>query len=216
MYVKDIFYSIQGEGVYVGKPQIFIRFFGCNIHCAYCDEPDFEQDKVNQSKEWVLSQLEPFKGKALHSVSMTGGEPLLHTKAIRELYPHMPAPLFLETNVTLPDRLTEIKDIITYFSVDYKPGYEPAFEESMAILKDAPNVYVKYVLTSRFPDAHMEFLAKIMQKYPQFPVILQPVTPFAEVTIPASPSDIFRAIELLKSLPDVRVIPQTHKFLGLK
>ncbi len=216
MYVKDIFYSIQGEGVYVGKPQIFIRFFGCNIHCAYCDEPDFEQDKKNQSKEWVLQQIAPYRNRPLHSVSMTGGEPLLHTKAIRDLYPDMPAPLFLETNVTLPDRLVEIKDIITYFSVDYKPGYEDPFKESLSLLKDCPNVYVKYVLTSRFPDEHMEFLKKVMQDYPQFPVILQPVTPFAEVLIPASEKDIFRAIDILAPLPDVRVIPQTHKFLGLK
>jgi 7-carboxy-7-deazaguanine synthase len=216
MYVKDVFYSIQGEGVYVGKPQIFVRFFGCNIHCAYCDEPDFEKDKINQPREWVLSQIEPFRHRPLHSVSMTGGEPLLHTKAIRDLHPDMPAPLFLETNVTLPDRLAEIKDVITYFSVDYKPGYESAFEESMAILKDEPHVYVKYILMSRFKDSELDYLAGVMKKYPTMPVILQPVTPFAEVLVPASESDIFRGVDLLAGLTDVRVIGQTHKFMGLK
>ena len=35
--IKEIFSSIQGEGPYIGEKQLFIRFCGCNLNCAYCD-----------------------------------------------------------------------------------------------------------------------------------------------------------------------------------
>ncbi|MFH1230658.1 MAG: 7-carboxy-7-deazaguanine synthase QueE, partial [Planctomycetota bacterium] len=35
--IVSIFSSIQGEGLYVGKPHLFIRFAGCNLRCHYCD-----------------------------------------------------------------------------------------------------------------------------------------------------------------------------------
>jgi 7-carboxy-7-deazaguanine synthase len=35
--VKEIFYSLQGEGALTGMPTIFIRLVGCNMHCPYCD-----------------------------------------------------------------------------------------------------------------------------------------------------------------------------------
>jgi len=35
--IAEIFSSIQGEGLYVGRRQIFIRFCGCNLNCRYCD-----------------------------------------------------------------------------------------------------------------------------------------------------------------------------------
>ena len=37
MKINEIFYSLQGEGTYNGEPAIFIRTFGCNLHCDFCD-----------------------------------------------------------------------------------------------------------------------------------------------------------------------------------
>ena len=36
-FIKEIFYSIQGEGLYAGTAQHFIRFCDCNLNCSYCD-----------------------------------------------------------------------------------------------------------------------------------------------------------------------------------
>ena len=36
--ISEIFFSIQGEGLYCGQKQVFLRFAGCNLACVYCDE----------------------------------------------------------------------------------------------------------------------------------------------------------------------------------
>ena len=37
LIVNEIFYSLQGESTYAGRPCVFIRLTGCNLRCAYCD-----------------------------------------------------------------------------------------------------------------------------------------------------------------------------------
>ena len=218
MYIKDIFYSIQGEGPYVGYPQIFIRFFGCNIHCAYCDEPDFAKDKKNISIETVKEQLAPFKNKPVHSISITGGEPLLHVDAIKTLKPILKHPLYLETNGTLPEHLTEVIDDFTYFAVDYKPGFQQEFTDFMIQLSEKKNLFVKYILTRDFPIQDIQFITKTLHTINKnIPFVIQPVTPFSGIKEKAKPDDIYRAYNCAtKDLKDVRIIPQTHKFMGLK
>lgn len=218
MFVKDVFYSYQGEGPYIGKPQIFVRFFGCNIECAYCDEPDLPHQKVNLKCDDVLSQIHHYNGLPLHSISITGGEPLVHVAAIQELIPHISAPLYLETNATLPDALEKIVDNITYFSIDFKPHHSTAFPAFLAMLSDRSGVFVKVVLTN---DTKLDDLSvmvdSIHQSCPNIPVIIQPVTPFAYVTEAVTRPIIDRAYQFLSSsLNDVRVIPQAHKMMGVK
>ena len=217
MFVKDIFYSFQGEGPWVGYPQIFIRFYGCNIHCSYCDEPDFVKDKKKMSIDEIVAEVNRLsENNYVHSVSFTGGEPLLYSEFIKQLSPHITFPLYLESNATLPDRLALIMDDITYFSMDYKPGYEEPFKESMQVLKDKDNVFVKYILCPDYPDSDIETIAELLEGT-SIPLVIQPVTPFGLVTKKATPEEIYRGYALAKKrLSDVRVIPQTHKFINLK
>ncbi|MDD5613833.1 MAG: 7-carboxy-7-deazaguanine synthase QueE, partial [Candidatus Omnitrophica bacterium] len=73
--ISEIFYSVQGEGIYVGYPQIFIRFWGCNLkNCRYCDTQSkyFKEYGIQDLK----IEIELIK-KDCHSLSITGGEPLL-------------------------------------------------------------------------------------------------------------------------------------------
>ena len=37
MNIKEIFFSYQAEGPYIGCPTVFVRFAGCNLSCCYCD-----------------------------------------------------------------------------------------------------------------------------------------------------------------------------------
>lgn len=217
MFVKDIFYSFQGEGPWVGYPQIFIRFYGCNIHCAYCDEPDFVKDKKKMSIDDIVAEVDRLSAdNYVHSISLTGGEPLLYAEFIKELSGHLRHPLYLETNATLPDRLDVIKESISYFSIDYKPGYEESFKASMECLKESKNVFVKYILCPGYPDSDIETVGHLLEGY-NVPFIIQPVTPFGFVTSKATPEEIYRGYALAKTyIEDVRIIPQTHKFINLK
>jgi len=37
LFVTSIFYTLQGEGVYSGKPAVFVRLAKCNLRCSWCD-----------------------------------------------------------------------------------------------------------------------------------------------------------------------------------
>lgn len=70
--IVEIFTSIQGEGVNLGKAANFVRFAGCNLNCPWCDT---EWRKANEALtvDEILSRLD----KKVKIVVLTGGEPLM-------------------------------------------------------------------------------------------------------------------------------------------
>ena len=104
----EIFSSIQGEGVLVGFRQIFLRFPDCNLKCHYCDT-DFLKTATclveNSSGSGELNSLKNPVDFTLvrklinawstelpgahHSISITGGEPLLHEKLLLSWLPEL-------------------------------------------------------------------------------------------------------------------------------
>lgn len=77
MKVVEIFKSIDGEGKRAGLPTTFIRLFGCNLNCSYCDTRyGCEGDNYEiMSIRNILDRLELY---GTNSVTITGGEPLIH------------------------------------------------------------------------------------------------------------------------------------------
>lgn len=86
--VNEIFYSIQGESTYAGRPCVFVRLAGCNLRCRWCDTAYAFHEGEQRSVEQVLEQVRAYKCSL---VEITGGEPLLQ----EEVYPLM-ARLLLE------------------------------------------------------------------------------------------------------------------------
>jgi 7-carboxy-7-deazaguanine synthase len=218
MLINDIFFSFQGEGPLLGIPQIFIRFANCNLDCNYCDEYTGVKNAKEYQVNEVLSTLAPLYKENPHSISITGGEPLLQVESLKELLPNIPIPLYLETNGTLPKHLSEIINFFTYFSVDYKPGFETEFIDFLSLLKDRENVFVKFIITRQTSIKDMQKVSKIISSInDKLPLILQPVTPFSGYKEKAKSEDILRAYNVARQyLKEIRIIPQTHKIIGIK
>lgn len=82
--VVEKFVSINGEGLHSGELAVFIRFFGCNLRCEYCDSK-YSYDKNEVTEELTEKELfEYVKRQGVKNVTLTGGEPLLQSN-IKEL-----------------------------------------------------------------------------------------------------------------------------------
>lgn len=124
--IYEIFQSIQGEGPYVGVRQVFVRFFGCHMHCSWCDTPESIGDTTGQYQEMTVAQVFT-KIKALwkdcHSVSLTGGEPLLQVDLIARLIPLLKKakmPVYLETSGVLYQALGQVIRGVDSVAMDIK------------------------------------------------------------------------------------------------
>jgi 7-carboxy-7-deazaguanine synthase len=80
--VNEIFYSVQGESTYAGRPCVFVRLTACDLRCSWCDTPYAFHEGRKRPIDDVLREVEEH-GCSL--VEVTGGEPLLQD----EVYPLM-------------------------------------------------------------------------------------------------------------------------------
>lgn len=83
MLVTEIFHSIQGEGKLVGTPSVFVRLFGCNLACTWCDSKYSWQTKGNEVKQMTPEQVAKEISKHMSTnIVWTGGEPTLQQAEI--------------------------------------------------------------------------------------------------------------------------------------
>jgi len=245
--ICELFNSIQGEGLYLGERQTFIRFAGCNLSCQYCDTPqalvipqEFKVEITPGKKDFTkfknpvrVPQLIDFirgfeKPKGInHSLSLTGGEPLLQVDFLKNFIPQMKEeiglPVYLESNGVLPDHLAEVIDLVEMVSFDIKlpsaTGLSPYWKEHQKALEVAylKEVFVKIVFTreskAKEMDEAVSLIAEIDEK---IPLVLQPVTPHGPIKHRPRPDQIlaFQTIARRK-LKRVKVIPQVHRLFGV-
>jgi len=98
--INEIFYSLQGEGFWVGIPMVFVRFSGCNLKCSYCDT---KHEKVNFqfTAEELIKYLEDNFSECKR-ICLTGGEPMLQVSQnlVNKLYENGYC-IHIETNGTI-------------------------------------------------------------------------------------------------------------------
>ena len=130
-HISEVFSSIQGEGKLLGRRQIFIRFSGCNLNCNYCDTLESRNPLHGEyiSTEELEKEVRNLITPDLHSLALTGGEPLLHADFIREFLENTSFDALIETNGSLPDELKKILDLIKYASVDIKLPEHDAYSD---------------------------------------------------------------------------------------
>jgi 7-carboxy-7-deazaguanine synthase len=80
--VNEIFYSIQGESTYAGRPCVFVRLSACDLRCTWCDTPYAFTEGTKWTVEGVVDLVDRYD---CGLVEVTGGEPLLQ----EDVYPLM-------------------------------------------------------------------------------------------------------------------------------
>lgn len=224
--VTEIFTSIQGEGPYVGVKQVFIRFCGCNLRCDYCDTQEYPNEEYTEfTPQELKNYLDDFNLKSIHSVSLTGGEPLMWADFLVEFLPLFAKTfknkIYLETNSTLNNNLEKIIDYVDIISADIKLPSSSGVENSFAVhdefFKSAKKydkeIFAKIVFDENILDDEISHCLKLAQKY-DLPLILQPKTKDDKVSF--NQEKIFEVFDkFLAQHPNTRIIPQVHKFLGV-
>ncbi|MBW2451142.1 MAG: 7-carboxy-7-deazaguanine synthase QueE [Deltaproteobacteria bacterium] len=238
----EVFSSLQGEGIMIGCRQIFVRFAGCNLTCDYCDTQFHEELIFNVETEPGSKQFMTLENPAnlnelkhvildwqcrcnnVHqSVSLTGGEPLLHADKLKVWLPEiLPIlPIYLETNGTLPDELRDILPLVSMISMDIKlhstSGTDTAWDlhANFMALGAEKLCQVKLVVDASTTAEELIRAGKLVSQYaPGCPLILQPRTLASGLSL-----DGRSLLELQKiagsAHHDIRVIPQIHHWLGV-
>jgi 7-carboxy-7-deazaguanine synthase len=230
-HVNEVFSSIQGEGLLIGRRQIFVRFSGCNLNCNYCDTLESRDhlygDLISIKK--LYTEIENLLTPDFHSISFTGGEPLLHSDFIKKFLENYEFKSLLETNGSLPLELKKLSHLLDYVSLDIKlPEHEATKNyndlldlelESIKLLRDEEiNTYIKVVVMPRTKVDLIGFIAsKIadeVQNTSKLSMVLQPMSPidlWAEDT-----KKLFEMSEEAGKYIDVLTIPQVHKLLNMR
>lgn len=217
--IAELFTSIQGEGPYVGVKQLFIRFCGCNLNCEYCDT-EHSKGETYDAKS-LFEKIKEFDLKTIHSISLTGGEPLLSLDFLKEFLPLISEKIYLETNATLSENLAKITDYIDIISADIKLPSTSGVKDSFAlhdsffkVAKDnKKELFAKVVFDKNITNEEINSCVELAQKY-DFEIILQPKTVSDKVSV--SSLDIESVLDkFLKKYSKTRLIPQVHKFLDV-
>ncbi|MGE5645124.1 MAG: 7-carboxy-7-deazaguanine synthase QueE [Acidobacteriota bacterium] len=76
MKISEIFYSVQGEGILIGTPSVFVRTSGCNLRCVWCDTPytSWAPEGEERSLDTILEEVRRYPAR---HVVVTGGEPMI-------------------------------------------------------------------------------------------------------------------------------------------
>ncbi len=210
MKVNEIFFSIQGEGIHIGLPTVFLRLFACDLRCVWCDTmyavegTDF---KEMETAEVIGSILE----YGCSRVCITGGEPLIQREAVEDVAESLIERDFvvvLETsgNKKPPGIFSHPSSVV---SMDCKcpgSGMESRMDFSLYDSLEEKD-QLKFVIAD---DADYEYARNVLEERRiRASVIFQPVY--------GTKADWIAERVLHDGMENVRVLPQLHKiFWGEK
>lgn len=212
LYLDEVFISIQGESTDSGLPCVFVRLFGCNIGCSYCDQPQSLKKRTKISIANLIAKVQKYHARY---VCITGGEPMLQWNA---LYPVILELVSLDYKVAIetsgcipidPDLYNRsFKYIMDVKCPSSGVSHKNKYDNLMNLL---PKDEVKFVI-SNVEDYN--FMKKVLREYPTAAKIL--VSPcFTEDLKPLVGEDLVSWI-IEDRLYNVRVQIQLHKIIGVQ
>lgn len=175
LLISEIFFSLNGEGLEMGKPTIFVRLSGCNLDCSWCDTKYADHNATEKNIDGILEEIEKCNSD-INSVLITGGEPL--TQDIELLVDALHRKQYdigIETNGSV------YKDVllkIDFISVDIKTPSSNNETNDLVIFNKIVNAIeirkgqMKAVIADR---RDYDFLKKFIQENSfNVPLIIQP------------------------------------------
>ncbi|MCX8052439.1 MAG: 7-carboxy-7-deazaguanine synthase QueE [Armatimonadetes bacterium] len=236
-WLREMFVSIQGEGLFCGRRQTFVRFAGCNLDCRYCDTPASREPhplfcsvetspggsvEILPNPASIDAVLERCLALGSKSIALTGGEPLCQPEFAAALSCELRRygqEVYLETNGTLHESLLLVLPHIDILAMDVKipsaAGRELWKLHELFIDKAACSesfVFAKAIVTEETTEDEITYCAELIaSRRRSIPLVIQPV-----MGEPVCARHLMKLQEAaLVKLEDVRVIPQCHKILGL-
>ena len=205
--IQEIFYTIQGEGIYSGYPAVFVRLGGCNLACKFCDT-EFETFQEMNIVE-ILSEVKRVininsKNIINHLVVITGGEPLLQpVENLCKLLISEQMLIQIETNGTIFRNLPQEVKIICSPKISNNKYHYPRLDIFQKI--DA----FKFIISKNNREYQNlpDFIEKIKQ-----PIYLQPMD---EMDEKKNLDNQQYALELCL-LKGYRLSLQIHKILKIR
>lgn len=201
MRVCEIFNSIQGEGLTMGAPTVFVRAVGCNLRCGWCDTGYSFEGGTDMTVEEILEEV----GDCFR-VCFTGGEPMLQPDAV-ELIERLVSKgiqVVLETNGSVD--LSEVpRDPLVMISMDIKCPSSGMTDRMMLSNIDllSSKDQLKFVIRDQ---ADLDFAVGFVRSHRiPCPVIFGPVGGTGRLE--------WLVDRVLKEHLDVRVLPQLHKII---
>ncbi|MGJ8724053.1 MAG: 7-carboxy-7-deazaguanine synthase QueE [Roseibacillus sp.] len=194
----EVFRTLQGEGPSIGSPAVFLRLSLCNLHCSWCDTPFtwnwegtpwthqderkyLKSDQIIEHSPTEIADVLRTHAHPGDRLVVTGGEPLLQQKELRELFQNLSSEfsaIEIETNGTQrPD------DVLDQAATQYNvsPKLENSGNSADLRIQDSPlqffaqssKAYFKFVLTSQDDLAEVLDLQKRFQ-IPSQRILLMP------------------------------------------
>ena len=234
--VSEIFTSIEGEGIFVGKKTMFIRLSGCHLKCRWCDTKyalpldsgtDYQIDEI---KDLIIKELRPFTYK----VNFTGGEPLLQTEAVIELADFIKKQTnlktYMESSCFDSELFSKVLPYIDICKIEFKTDDSNAVEDEEydnlllneircleLAVESNKATYIKIVVTnSTNLESFKNLVYKISKRIKPSDIlgfIIQPSFGIDQPTV----NKLLDTYDIVEPMfPEVRIIPQLHKEIGAR
>lgn len=234
--VSEIFTSIEGEGIFVGKKTLFIRFSGCHLKCKWCDTKyalpldSGTEYQIDEIKDLIIRELQPFTYK----VNFTGGEPLLQADAVIELADFIKKQTNLKTYIEsscfdseLFNKVLPFIDIckIEFKTVDSKVVESEEYDNLLLneikclelAVESNKTTYIKIVVTNSTDlESFKNLVYNISKKIKSSNIVGFIIQPSHGVDQPTV-SKLLDTYDIVQPIfPEVRIIPQLHKEIGAR
>ncbi|MFQ6127448.1 MAG: 7-carboxy-7-deazaguanine synthase QueE [Thermoplasmata archaeon] len=202
MIINEIFKSLQGEGIEIGVPTVFVRLTGCPLRCKWCDQQDAWVTGKSIGIEEILEEVAGYK---CPYVCVTGGEPLAQDDSIKLISRLLEAGYMISIETGGSISLEELpcsENLMV--SLDIKcpsSGMHDKMDLSNIELLSLSD-QLKFVIADEEDYAHAK---SIIERYgPQCSIVMQPV----------GGKDLrWLAEKVLQDDLRVRVLPQLHKLI---